>query len=182
MAENKQKLKPDIVLKEYWRNNEQFADFFNAVLFDGKQMIKPDELCDIDSESSYIEEHRKYTSSIEASRDNIKEWKQHGVAFAMYGQEAQEHIHYAMPMRIMGYDYGTYKRQYEMNKAKYKEGDLKDRDEFLSKMKKTDKFIPVITVVVYYGDKVWDGAVSLHGMLNIPESLEKFVNDYKKIF
>ena len=46
-------------------------------------------------------------------------------------------------------------------------------------MKKTDKFIPVITIVIYYGEKPWDGAVSLHGMLNIPKAMETFVNDYK---
>ena len=45
-------------------------------------------------------------------------------------------------------------------------------------MKKTDKFIPVITVVVYYGENPWDGAVSLHGMLNIPKEMQTFVNDY----
>ena len=52
-------------------------------------------------------------------------------------------------------------------------------DEFLSKMKKTDKLIPVITIVVYYGEKAWDGAISLHGMLNIPKEMLPFVNDYK---
>ena len=50
---------------------------------------------------------------------------------------------------------------------------------YLSGMKKTDKFIPVITIVIYYGEKPWDGAVSLHGMLNIPKAMETFVNDYK---
>ena len=56
-----------------------------------------------------------------------------------------------------------------------------DEDEFLSKMKKTDKFVPVITVVVYYGEKPWDGAESLHEMLNIPEEMKQFVNDYKML-
>lgn len=32
-----------------------------------------------------------------------------------------------MPMRVMGYDYGTYKKQYEANAAKYK--DKKDLTE-----------------------------------------------------
>ena len=56
-----------------------------------------------------------------------------------------------------------------------------DEDEYLSKMKKTDKFIPVITIVVYYGEKSWDGAVSLHDMLNIPKKMTKYVNDYKML-
>lgn len=33
----------------------------------------------------------------------------------MLGQEGQQHIHYAIPMWIMGYDYGTYKKQYDNN-------------------------------------------------------------------
>lgn len=75
--------------------------------------------------------------------------------------ESQEHIHYAMPMRVMGYDYGSYKKQYDSNAVKYKtEKGLSD-DEFISKMKRTDKFIPIITIVIYYGEKAWDGAVSL---------------------
>lgn len=41
MAKKTQDLKPDTVLKNYWNDNEQFADLFNAVLFDGKQVIKP---------------------------------------------------------------------------------------------------------------------------------------------
>lgn len=30
----------DIIVKEFWRNNERFADLFNAVLFKGKCVIK----------------------------------------------------------------------------------------------------------------------------------------------
>lgn len=48
-------------------------------------------------------------------------------------------------------------------------------------MKKTDKFVPVITIVVYYGEKPWDGATSLHEMLNIPEEMTKYINDYKML-
>ena len=102
-----QDLKPDTVLKNYWRNNDQFADFFNAVLFDGRPVIRPEELEDVDTEESVILEHRKYAESIKASRDNIKIQKRsrtHGVEFVMLGLESQEHIHYAMPIRVMGYD------------------------------------------------------------------------------
>ena len=72
MGKKKQELKPDIVVKNYWRNNEQFADFFNAVLFDGEQIIKADELEDIDTEESSILEHKEYAESIGAARDNVK--------------------------------------------------------------------------------------------------------------
>lgn len=184
MAKKVQILKPDIILKNYWNDNEQFADLFNAVLFQGKQIIRPEELEDVDTEESTILEHKDYAESIKASRDVIKIQKKSsvfGVQFVLLGLENQERIHYAMPMRVMGYDYGTYKKQYDSNAKKYKTADDMEEDEFLSRMKKTDKLLPVITIVVYYGEKPWDGAKTLHEMLDIPEEMKPYVNDYKML-
>lgn len=189
MAKREKKLKPDTVLKRYWNDNEQFADLFNGVLFAGEQVIQPEELEDADTEEASVFEHREYAESVKSSRDNIKIQKKStvsGVQFVLLGLESQEHIHYAMPMRVMGYDYGCYKKQYDSNARKYKRTDVKyqaaeemSEDEYLSRMKRTDRLTPVITVVVYYGENPWDGAKSLHGMLNIPEKMTKYVNDYK---
>lgn len=184
MAKKIQNLKPDTVLKNYWRNNEHFADFFNAVLFEGKFVITPDELTDADTEESSILEHKNYAESIEASRDTIKVRKKSsasGIEFVMLGKESQKHIHYAMPLRIMGYDYGTYKKQYDDNASKYISSENMDTDEYLSRMKRTDKFVPVITVVVYYSEKPWDGATTLHDILKIPGEFKKYVNNYKML-
>jgi len=184
MAKKTQDLKPDTVLKNYWNHNAQFADFFNAVLFKGEQVISPDELEDIDTEDSSVLEHREYAETIKASRDSIKICKKsltHGIELVMLGMESQEHIHYAMPMRVMGYDYGTYKKQYDSNAKKYQTADGLNQNEYLSRMKKTDKFTPVITVVLYYGDEPWDGATTLHEMLDIPDRIKRFVNDYKML-
>jgi len=182
MANKTKRLKPDTVLKNYWRNNERFADLFNAVLFDGKQVLRPEELEDVDTEESSILENKDYAESLQASRDNLKIRKrssEYGMEFVLLGNESQKHIHYAMPMRIMGYDYGTYKKQYDSNAQKYTKRDGLEEDEYLSKMKSTDKFVPVVSIVVYYGDKPWNGATTLHEMLNIPREMKKCVNDYK---
>ena len=176
------KLKADIVLKNYWRDNAHFADFFNAVLFDGRQIIKPDELESEDTEVSFISEHKERLETIEVSRDVVKIHKRsamQGVELVLLGMEAQEHIHYAMPMRVMGYDYSAYRRQYSANAQKHRENKDLQGDEYLSGMGREDKFIPIITVVVYYGEKPWDGAASLWGILSIPQQMRKFVNDYK---
>jgi len=84
-------------------------------------------------------------------------------------------------MRVMGYDYHSYKKQYDDNARKYKTSKGLTDDEYISRMKKTDKFIPVITIVVYYGEKEWDGAKTLHEMLNIPKEVEPFINNYKML-
>lgn len=106
IAKKTQYLKPDIVLKNYWRNNEHFADFFNAVLFEEKPIIMPDDLEDLDTEESFMLEQKNYAESIAASRDNIKVRKKFaasGIEFVMLGKESQKYIHYAMPLRVMGY-------------------------------------------------------------------------------
>ena len=168
MQKKKNHLKPATILKNYWRDNEQFADLFNAVLFNGEQVIMPEELEDEDTDESIITEHRTSSKTIEAFRDNIKIQKvssANGIQFVLLGLEHQEHIHYAMPMRVMGYDYSSYKKQYDNHAKNYKTSQGMDEDEYLSRMRRTDKLMPVVTILIYYGEKPWDGALSLHGML-----------------
>ena len=182
MSKNIQKLKPDTVLKNYWNDKEQFADLFNAVLFQGEPVLRSEELEEADTEESTILANRGYAESIQASRDVIKIQKKSttlGADFVMYGLENQERIHYAMPMRVMGLDYAVYKKQYDSQAKKNRKHTEIDGDEYLSKMRKTDKLSPVITIVVYYGEKPWDAAVSLHGMLDISPRLAGLVSDYK---
>ena len=179
----------DTVLKNYWSGNEEFADLFNAVLFGGSQIIRADELENEDTEDSVVLEHRKQAEGVKAARDNIKIMKKstaYGVQLVLLGLESQEHIHYAMPLRVMGYDYATYKKQYNNNARQYKKQSAQqdarlDEHEFLSKMKKTDRLLPVVTIVIYYGEKVWDAATSLHGILDIPAEMAPYVNDYRML-
>ncbi len=215
-GKEKDSLKPDVIVKNFWGNNEVFADFFNAVLFDGKQVIHPEELTDSDTDNSVVREQRDgIPESVSGARDSIKIHKRstaHGVELVLLGLENQERIHYAMPLRVMGYDHGVYQKQYNENakkiRAAFKKGnESRDElsaeytnkndvirngilipetetisaDEFLSRMRRTDRFAVVVTVVVYYGEKPWDGARSLHEMLDIPEPMQRYVNDYRMI-
>ena len=53
--------------------------------------------------------------------------------------------------------------------------------EFLTGMAKGDRLAPVITLVLYLNDKPWDGARSLHEMLNfknISEKAKKYIENY----
>ena len=36
--------KSDVILKQWLKNKERFADLFNAVVFDGEPVINPEEL------------------------------------------------------------------------------------------------------------------------------------------
>ncbi len=84
-----------------------------------------------------------------------------------------------MRKSIMGYDHYSYNKQYNDRKNYYKKNDIKLKDdEFLSGIRKTDKFLPVITLVLYYGEKDWDGPRSLYDMLVIPDRIKHFVGNY----
>ena len=175
----------DNALQEYWEDEEKFADLFNALLFGGKKIILPEQLTEADTRKNATV--KKNTGNVQEKtplyRDLVKVakiYKGSGVELVILGLENQEHIHYAMPMRVLGYDYSEYKKQYRRLAKQYtKQYKGLSEDEYLSKMKRTDRLHPVITIVIYYGEKGWDGAKSLHEMLDISEELEPYVNDYK---
>ena len=176
----KDKVKPDSADKVYWRQNETFADLFNAYLYEGEQVIKSEELEELDTDASDVVEIGEVKESVKGARDVIKIAKKYnGVEYVLLAIENQEGIHYAMPIRVMGYDHYSYNKQYNDRKNYYKKNDIKLKDdEFLSGIRKTDKFLPVITLVLYYGEKDWDGPRSLYDMLVIPDRIKHFVGNY----
>ena len=87
----------------------------------------------------------------------------------------------------MLYDSLTYTTQIQrLHKANNNEENVKvTRDEFLSKFRKDDKIFPVITVVMYYGEKSWDASTDLYGLFHEEtlfrenEILQQYIPNYK---
>ena len=50
---SRNKVKPDTILKTFWRDNDHFADLFNAALFDGEQVLNPADLMEVDTDVLY---------------------------------------------------------------------------------------------------------------------------------
>ena len=165
-------------MKNFWRNNERFADLFNAVLFDGKEVIQPEELMEADTDLSSVIKMNRHADTVQRVFDVVKKTS-NGVSFVVWGLENQEKIHYAMPLRHMLGDALSYLKEYQDLAAKNKqENNFETEDEFLSKMKKTDRLHPVVSICIYYGEKEWDGPFRLTDMLDIPEDLKDIVSDY----
>ena len=136
--------KADIIFKDFWRNNERFADLFNVVVFGGKEVIKPEALHEMDTDVSGVIQLKDYKETLSRTRDVIKKTA-YGVEFVVLGIESQQHIHYAMPLRHMVYDAMSYLKEYQEITRKYKKDTgKKSEDEFLSKMKKDDHIDSVL--------------------------------------
>ena len=172
--------KADVILKDFWRQNERFADLFNAVIFRGKQVIKPEDLTERDTDMSGIIQFKGYQETLERTRDVVKKMA-YGVEFAVLGIESQQKIHYAMPLRTMLYDSLGYLKEYqEITRIRKAERGKMTEDEFLSKMRKEDRLYPIISIVLYYSEKSWDGPTCLKDMIvEMPEEMERIFSDYK---
>ena len=174
----KNKLKPDTILKNFWRDNRHFADLFNAVFFNGEQVLKPQDLTEADTDVSSMLKFNGHAETVQKILDVVKKTA-YGVDFVLWGLENQAKIHYAMPLRHMVGDAFSYMKEYdEIAAVNKKNGEFHSADEFLSGFKKTDRLHPVISLCVYYGESEWDGPFSLKDMLEIPEKIEsqKLIN------
>ncbi len=138
--------------------------------------MKPEELT---PEDSVILKLRTPESSKKIICDKIRKWN--GTYVSVMVLETQSYIDYRMVLRVMEAEIIGYEKQqkflyFEQQKEKIKF----DSNEYLSGMKKEQKFIPIITLVLYVGkEKLWDGAKSLYDMLDIREEAKPFVNDFK---
>lgn len=167
----------DIYESDYLDNPEIFADLVNGVLYHGEQVINPQELQEQDGELRVVGGgHVRKTI-----RDKVKLWK--GIILAIIAVENQTTVDYHMVIRNMLTESMAYDKQWKSGKAKNKKGKYRTSDEFLSGMKKEDKFIPVVTIVVYYGkEKAWDGARTLHELLDVKgegKRILPFISNYR---
>lgn len=174
------KVKKDTALKEFWRNNERFADLFNTVFFHGDKVLKSEDMEERDTDMCSVIFSNEVEESLENYRDVLKCAK--GMNFMILGIENQDKIHYAMPLRCRVYDDLQYVKQIkEIEEIHKQKKDWKEftEDEFLSKIKKEDRIKPCLTIIIYYGEKEWDGPKSLADMVDIPEEIWPYFQDYQ---
>ncbi|MCM1049947.1 MAG: Rpn family recombination-promoting nuclease/putative transposase [Clostridiales bacterium] len=168
---------------DYLDDNTRFADQINGALFKGKQVVKPEELEPEDSQTVsklHIEGDKKRgKSSIRTVVDKVRVWK--GRKLHILVVENQNYVDYQMVMRNILSDGIGYRKQWKQKKRQHTVSkDLKGKDEYLSGIKKDEKFAPIITLVVYFGDEhKWDGAKCLYDLLDIDEELKEYVTNYK---
>lgn len=167
------------IVGQWVKNRRRFANVFNAKIFDGVQVIKPEELEPIEGETHILLQTKDgKKQEIHRYRDITMRWKGK-MDLMILACENQDKIHYAMPVRTMIYDGLSYVQQMKLMWDLRDEDDEITDDEFLSKFCKDDKICPVITLVFYFGEKEWDASLDLYGMFDI-ESMIRTNDDLRK--
>ena len=146
----------DIAEKILMDYNDVFADIVNVCIFNGVEKIKQNDLEKATVYSQYKADDGKLHQE---ERDIAKYWKRKQMTIAMYGIENQSKVDKNMPFRIIAYDGASYRTQ------------------LLAKAK---RIAPVVSFVLYFGtDTRWQGYKSIKELVDFPEELEEYVNDYK---
>ena len=68
----KNNIKPDTILKTFWRDNDHFADLFNAALFDGEQVLCPADLTEVDTDVSSMVKFNNHAETVQKVLDVVK--------------------------------------------------------------------------------------------------------------
>lgn len=176
----------DIKAKDYMDDNAHFADACNFFLFQGQEVIKPEDLLEQDT-SEILSVFGVGTKEIQIQKWRdllknviIKNTKK--CNYVIIGIENQTDIHYAMPVRNMIYDAINYGNQVKEAARIHKDNkDLKTHGEFLSGFLSTDRLTPVLTLTIYWGTEPWDGPRSLHDMIGLAQKdvIRQYIADYR---
>ncbi|MDD3252895.1 MAG: Rpn family recombination-promoting nuclease/putative transposase [Lachnospiraceae bacterium] len=157
MAEEKAtvpRLQKDRAEKKLEGCRDVFADISNVLIFE-KPLIQEDQLRDGPTETLYKADGK--AGYREQRRDVAKYVENMGIQMMFVGMENQSKTDRDMAIRVMGYDYASYRSQMDAGAQRY----------------------PVITAVLYFGDQEWDVGTSLKEIVDIPEELAHKFADYR---
>ena len=165
-------------LLAYYNQEERFAQLMNGWLFRGKPYLKASDISEADrrqeGKGGKGREYRHRYRDLYKKLDNA-------IVRLYVGTEPMEYVDYAMPLRVMDSDTLSYLHQKKAISKEHMGKQGLEADEYLSRFSKGDRLLPVITLVLYCGDRPWDGARRLHEMLELeklPGELKEYVEDY----
>ena len=152
------KLTPDSACRTFFSNDTHFASLYNAILFDGKQVIHPERLVRYENDTSFIIDDTKSVEDKKRRRDIVVKTDVNGI-YCLLSIEHQSTIDFEMVIRCGIYEMLEYLKQL--------------------KNKKNKRLVPQVMIVFYTGDKKWNAPVKLNNYFDIPEELKPYFNDWK---
>lgn len=154
------KLTSDGACRTVFSNDVSFASFYNAAIFEGKQIIHLERLVRFEFDISFIINDSKRAEDKKRKRDIVVKSDINGI-YCLLGIEHQSSIDETMVIRCGIYEMLEFLKQAENKEYK--------------------RLVPQIIVVLYIGKKKWNGPLKLSDYFEIPEELKKYFNDWKII-
>ncbi len=181
----------DIRAHELLSDPVEFASLFNMACFGGKSVVRPELLLEVDSvvalsgEKGYAVGKGHGDKGSLSIRDIVRcvqIMDGGGTAYMLLGIENQTAIDYAMVVRLLNYDVRHCMLQIH-SRARRTRG-KGDAQPFISKFGPDDRLLPIVTLVVYFGDKPWDGPTELQEMFcdlpkEIADGIKSFLPSYR---
>ena len=143
----------DITEKKLLSYNDVFADVINGTIFEGREIVKSEELTDANPVTQFKDDKNTHREQI---RDVAKLWEKKGVIFSFIGIENQTNLDRDMILRVISYDGATYKNQIG-----------------------NEHIYPVFTIVIYWGKNEWKAPTTLKERIECPTEIIDVVSDYK---
>lgn len=154
------KVTSDSACRTFLSNDVSFASFINAVVFEGEQLIHPENLVYYENDTAFIINDLKRAEDKKRRRDIVVKSDINGI-YCILGVGHQSSVDQAMVVRCAIYEMLEYLKQLENKEYK--------------------RLVPQIMVAFYTGPKKWNVPVKLSDYFEIPEELKKYFNDWKII-
>lgn len=152
---NNTSITTDTACKFFFNHNRRFSSIFNAICFQGKEIIQSDMLTPWQSEDTTVISQGEELIDTKRYRDTVKKADINGY-YSIIGLESQSYVDYSMALRVPIYDLLNYYNQFQN----------------ALETESQRRLIPTTTIVLYVGEKRWNGAKSLKEMMkDIPKEM-----------
>ena len=174
-------MEKDVSWKEYFRDDERYADVINGIGCGGLQLVAGEDMQEAEQQTILGRMFGLAGRGKRLRTRDVVRKVAFGVSFAIVGLENQEMVDYGMPLRCLEQDVGDYEKQAQKLRKKVRKQKGLGTEEYLYGFAKGSRLYPVVTFVLYGGREPWDGPKSLHEMLDmegLPEKMRALVVDY----
>lgn len=154
----------DLTGKVFFADKTRFAELMNVMLYQGKDIVKPENL---------VQMSREYPSPLkngEKRRDILMKDIEQNIC---YGLELETESDYSMPERVLVYDVCEWETQIQEMSKRHERMNYRDKK---SRIRQRDFLLPVVTVVLYLGTGHWQGKRRLTELFHIPEEIREMLS------
>lgn len=97
---------------DYLDDNGRFADQVNGALFQGRQIVRPEELEPADAQAVYLGKEAELRRNFKTVADKVRMWR--GKLLHILAVENQSHVDYHMVLRNMLSESLGYQKQWRL--------------------------------------------------------------------